>query len=278
MNETKAPPIYQKLFLADGTELSDSSATVESLGIKPRCQLEMEVFEEGEGDVDEIGEGVSHASHRVEQGFKGTGLYGFEGPALSASQSRGAAENGDAVLDEGMGEVGAVEEAVRRSLEDAKAAERPVDLNGGFERRGSDASRRSSVAVDENRQNGGDRLRKQSTPDHIVINSDDDDDEEIVGRKRKRSHLAGILGPPKRVSRLPDSTDSEGEAPVLATVRESPRRKKYVEPLKRAGSRNRIPNEDIVMEVKEESWSCRHCTLFNEPLFLLCAACERPRI
>ncbi|KAI9015893.1 hypothetical protein DFJ74DRAFT_730790, partial [Hyaloraphidium curvatum] len=118
MAQSKATPIYQRLFLENGTELTENSATMQSIGIVPNQVLELEVFEESSGAADGISD-EPPPSRRVERGFKGTGLYGFEGGNGNAAPAAAPPEALEDFLPQDMSEEKAIDEAIRMSMVEA---------------------------------------------------------------------------------------------------------------------------------------------------------------
>ncbi|RUP50826.1 hypothetical protein BC936DRAFT_137598 [Jimgerdemannia flammicorona] len=76
MDQLKIVPIYQRLFL-EKRELEDNDVTMGQLGVVPGTTIDLVEFEEGEDEGDVVAADDWSQVHKVEGGFKGTGLVGL---------------------------------------------------------------------------------------------------------------------------------------------------------------------------------------------------------
>lgn len=310
MEQTKATPIYQRLFQSDGTELSDNTQTMAQLNIVPNQTLELEIFDESDA-THGVGEHDSPQSKRPEKGFKGTGLYGFDGGARKSNGGPAASAVEEEPPEPKLSEQEMLDEAIRRSMEDAggNGNGAPVvapDARG----RANEDTGSDSDAVNRRRPRKRPRmLNLDSSPERSVakpsagktgkpvnevqeIASSSDEEEEVPkGRKRAPRNL----GPPARqpVAQQNDIWDlDDGDAdpvtgPDPAKGKPSKLSARGGKPSLDLGRRSLKPAqiaapssdlEEDIMEVDDgDKWSCSKCTLLNKPYDGKCNACGAKR-
>lgn len=185
MEQNKVSPIYQRLFLESGVELTDNSATMKSLAIVPGQTLELQEFEESDGAIAGLSDDAHH-SKKFETGFKGTGLYGFDGVGAGTNGGRAAGasrrasgavavEPSESVVAMDVDdEEGMLEEAIRRSMMEGSApaketAGTSMDPVNGIGIAGADSlvGKRGSPPADDESEDaapiGGPRKRSRKS-------------------------------------------------------------------------------------------------------------------